>query len=65
MESNSFEKESSANVVDIKHEPLEPDVEDYVSIPVPYRFNAGFFGLNYGLNHSREEKIYKLLQMAA
>ena len=48
MESNSFEKESSANVVDIKHEPLEPDVEDYVSIPVPYRFNAGFFGLNYG-----------------
>ena len=33
MQSNSFEKESSSDDVDIKHEPLEPDVEDYVSIP--------------------------------
>ena len=31
--SNSFEKESSSDDVDIKHEPLEPDVEHYVSIP--------------------------------
>ena len=32
METNSFEKESSSDDVDIKHEPLEPDVEDNVSI---------------------------------
>ena len=34
MATKSFEmNESSSDDVDIKHEPLEPDVEDYVSIP--------------------------------
>ena len=33
MSKMSFEKESSSDDVDIKHEPLEPDVEHYVSIP--------------------------------
>ena len=34
MATNSYEmSESSSDGVDIKHEPLEPDVEDYVSIP--------------------------------
>ena len=28
-----FEKETPSDDVDIKHEPLEPDVEHYVSIP--------------------------------
>ena len=33
MQTNSCGKESSLYDVDIKHEPLEPDVEHYVSIP--------------------------------
>ena len=33
MRNNSFEKESSSDDVVIKHEPVEPDVEHYVSIP--------------------------------
>ena len=32
LQTKGFDEESSSDDVDIKHEPLEPDVEDYVSI---------------------------------
>ena len=32
MKTNRLEAENDSGDVDVKHEPLEPDVDDYVSI---------------------------------
>ena len=41
MKTNRLETENDSEDVDIKHEPLEPDVDDYVSKNACFRFNLG------------------------
>ena len=53
MATNNFEMEICSDDVDIKHEPLEPDVEDYVSIPVGRQRIYLRYGISFSLSKSQ------------